>query len=43
MLAHLEHLDFTPLLEHFNMRHIFLFDLLNGHLLARMLVDRKFD
>ena len=38
VLTHLEHLDFTTLLEHLNMRHVLLFHLLNRHFFARLLV-----
>lgn len=36
MLAHLKHLDLPPLLEHLNVRHIFLLDLLDGDLLSSL-------
>ena len=43
VLAHLEHFDFTPLLEDLNMGHVLLLDLLDGDLLRRLLVQCELD
>ena len=43
MLAHLEHLNFSPLLEDLNVSHVLFLDLLDGDLLRCLLVQCKLD
>lgn len=43
MLAHLQHFNLTPLLEHLDVRHILLLDLLDGDLRACLLMNSKLD
>ena len=42
MLAHLEHFDLPPLLEHLNMCHVSFLDLFDSHFLAIFFVECKF-
>lgn len=43
MLAHLEDLDFSALLEHLNMGHVFFLDLLDGDLQTCAFVSAQLD
>ena len=43
MLAHLKDLNFSSLLEYFNIRHVLLLDLFDGHFLFGFLVGCKLD